>query len=785
MALVRKQFGASVCAGPGRLRLAAWAVAAAVLMLAVLVQGGSVRPAAAQSIGSGDPIMEIRIEGSQRIEPDTVRSYMAINPGDPFDARAIDRALKNLFATGLFADVNFRREGNALVVQVAENPIINRIAFEGNDKLEDEELQNEIQLRPRVVYTQGRVQSDVKRLLDLYRRNGRFAAAVEPKIIKLDQNRVDLVFEITEGEDTGVERIDFVGNKIFSDSDLRDVVITRESAWFRFLTSSDTYDPDRLTVDKEALRKYYLSEGYADFRVLSAVAELSPDQEAFFITFTVEEGERYKFGKIDIKATLKDLDPASVWGDVLTFEGDWYNADLVDKSVQAIANRVGTLGYAFVDVRPRIDRDTENRVLNLTYDIQEGPKVYVERIDIVGNVRTQDKVIRREFRLAEGDAFSTAKLRRTEQRLRNLTFFESVDIQTTPGSAPDKTIIKVKVAEKSTGELNFGAGFSTADGPLGSIGVRERNLLGKGQDLRLNFTISGKRSQLDLSFTDPYFLDKDVSAGFDLFHRRFNDVRGDSYDLQQTGAGLRMGYELSEYTRQTLSYRLSVDKVHDLDDDISEAIRDEKGYTIRSSIGSTITYDRRDDPFDPRDGYYASLSNTFIGLGGDVYNLQSQVRGGYFYPLNDDVSIGIAGGVGYISGIFGDHVRVTDAWTLGGGNLRGFESSGVGPRDADTNDSLGGQFIFDGTLQATFPIGLPEEFQIRGRAFTDFGTLTGTDLDNNDVNVDDDASLRVSVGGGLTWVSPFGPIAVDLAYPIMKEDYDNTEWFRFSVGTSF
>lgn len=784
MALLRKLLCASRCARPGRLRFVAMAVALAAVVTIAVGQGALIRPALAQSIGSGDPIMEIRIEGSQRIEPDTVRSYMAINPGDPFDARAIDRALKNLFATGLFADVNFRREGNSLVVQVAENPIINRIAFEGNDKLEDDELQAEIQLRPRVVYTQGRVQADVKRLLDLYRRNGRFAAAIEPKIIKLDQNRVDLVFEITEGEDTGIERIDFVGNKIFDDSDLRDVIITRESAFYRILTSNDSYDPDRLTVDKETLRKFYLAEGYADFRVVSAVAELSPDQEAFFITFTVEEGERYKFGKIDVKTTLKDLDPAAVWGDVLTFEGDWYNADLVDKSVQAIADRVGSLGYAFVDVRPRIDRDAENRILSLTYDIQEGPKVYVERIDITGNVRTQDKVIRREFRLAEGDAFSTAKMRRTEQRLRNLTFFESVDIQTTPGSAPDKTIIKVKVAEKSTGELNFGAGFSTADGPLGSIGVRERNLLGKGQDLRLNFTLSGKRSQVDLSFTDPYFLDKELSAGFDLFHRRFSDVRGDSYDLQQTGAGVRLGYELSEYTRQTLNYRLSVDKVHDLDDDISEAIRDEKGYTVRSSVGSTIMYDRRDNPADPRDGYYASLSNTFTGVGGDVFNLQTSVRGGYFYPVTDDVSIGLAGGVGYIQGI-GDRVRVTDAFSLGGANLRGFESSGVGPRDADTNDSLGGQLLFDGTLQATFPIGLPEEFNIRGRAFTDFGTLTETDLENNDVNIDDDASLRVSVGGGLTWVSPFGPIAVDLAYPIMKEDYDNTEWFRFSVGTSF
>jgi outer membrane protein insertion porin family len=756
--------------------------AAILLPLAAILAG----PALAQSISSGEPIQEIRIEGSQRIEPETVRSYMAINPGDPFDAKAIDRALKNLFATGLFADVNFRREGGSLIVQVTENPIINRIAFEGNDKLDDEALQAEIQLRPRVVYTQARVQADVKRLLDLYRRNGRFAATVDPKVIKLDQNRVDLVFEINEGDATDIERIDFVGNKVFDDGDLRDVITTRESAFYRILSTSDTYDPDRLTVDKENLRKFYLSEGYADFRVISGVAELSPDQEAFFITFTVEEGDRYKLGKIDIKSTLKDLDPQSLWGDVLTREGDWYDASLVDKTVQALADRIGSLGYAFVDVRPRIQRDAENHILSLTYDIQEGPKVYVERIEITGNVRTQDKVIRREFRLAEGDAFSTAKMKRTEQRLRNLGFFEAVDIQTTPGSAPDKTVIKVKVAEQSTGELTFGAGFSTADGPLGNIGVRERNLLGKGQDLRVNFTLSGKRSQVDASFTDPYFLDKELSAGVDLFHRRYNDVRGDNYDLAQTGFGLRLGYELTEYLRQTLGYRLSVDKVSNVDNKLSEAIKNEEGYTIRSTLSSDITLEHRDNVNDPRDGYFISLGTDFIGAGGDVTALQSILSGGYFYPVTDSVSIGLAGEAGYIKPLFGDYLRVTDGFTLGGANLRGFQSSGVGPRDADTNDSLGGQYLFDGTLQASFPVGLPEEFNIRGRAFTDFGVLTGTELKNGlDVNVDDNASLRSSAGVGLTWVSPFGPIAVDLAYPLMKESYDNTELFRFSVGTSF
>lgn len=753
------------------------------LILGVLAVGfcGDVGPSLAQSITSGDPIQEIRIEGNQRIEPETVRSYMQINPGDPFEARRIDQALKNLFGTGLFADVNFRREGNALVVQVTENPIINKLAFEGNNRLDDEELQNEVQLRPRVVYTQSRVQADVKRILDLYRRSGRFAATVEPKIIKLDQNRVNLVFEINEGEVTEVRRIDFVGNKVFSDSDLRDEIITTESAFYRFLSTTDTYDPDRLTVDKEQLRKFYLSEGYADFRVVSAVAELSPDREAFFITFTVEEGERYKFGKIDIKTTLKDLDPAVLWSDVDTEEGDWYNATLVEDSSRRIADHVGNLGYAFVDVRPRLDRDPENKILDLTYDIQEGPKVYVERIDISGNVRTQDKVIRREFRIAEGDAFSTSKLKRSEQRLKNLGFFESVDIQTVPSESPDKTIVKVKVEEKSTGQLTFGAGFSTADGPLGNVGLRERNLLGKGYDAQVNFNISGRRSTLELSFTDPYFLDKELSAGADLFHRRFDS---NTYDETQSGFAVRIGYDLAEYTRHTLFYRFSYDEVKDVNSDASQAIQDEEGTRFESIIGHDIIYDRRDSKFDPREGYFVSLGTDLAGVGGDVYYVRNSLGGGYFYTMLKDVTLGVSGEAGYIHGL-GQKVRVTDAFFLGGDSLRGFQSRGIGPRDAETDDFLGGNLRFEGTVQAAFPIGLPEEYQIRGRVFSDFGTLTMTDFEDELDQVDDDASMRVSVGAGLTWNSPFGPLAVDVAYPVMKESYDETEWFRFSVGTSF
>jgi outer membrane protein insertion porin family len=745
---------------------------------------------AQDNISNGDPIQQIVIEGNQRIEAETVRSYMQLNAGDPFDAKRIDRALKNMFATGLFADVNFRRDGGALVVQVVENPIINKLAFEGNDRIDDKALQDEVSLKPRQVYTQTRVQSDVKTILDLYRRSGRFAATVEPKVIKLDQNRVNLVFEINEGDVTAVERIDFVGNKAFSDSDLRDEVITQESAWYRFLSTTDTYDPDRLTVDKEQLRKFYLTEGYADFRVISAVAELSPDQEAFFITFTVEEGERYKLGKVDVQTTLKDLDPLTLQSDLTTHEGDWYNASKVEETVQALSDRVGSLGYAFVDVRPRIDRDEKNHVLTLTYDIQEGPKVYVERIDISGNVRTQDKVIRREFRLAEGDAFSTSKLKRTEQRLKNLDFFESVDIQTVPSDSPDKTIIKVKVKEQSTGELSFGAGFSTSVGPLGNIGFRERNLLGKGQDLRANLTISGKRSAVDVSFTDPYFLDKDMSAGVDLFHRRLDP--GTNRETQ-TGIGFRLGYDLSEYLRHTVSYQFRADRVYHIDsgkngDRASDVIFDEEGYNYYSILGSSFSYDRRDNAQDPRSGYFLTWDTRFAGLGGSVEYLSNTLQGGYFYPATKAVTVGVTSEVGYIMPLFGDYLHYPDGFFLGGpDSLRGFKPRGVGPRDRATNShagSIGGQFLWDGTVQATFPLGLPEEYAIRGRVFSDFGILTGYDA-KSDVSIQDDASIRASLGAGLTWVSPFGPLAVDFAFPVLKESQDRTEFFSFSVGTSF
>ncbi|MDH3234354.1 MAG: outer membrane protein assembly factor BamA, partial [Alphaproteobacteria bacterium] len=457
------------------------------------------------------------MEGTNRIEVETVVSYMLIKPGDPYDIARVNSSIKTLFATGLFSDVSFRREGDTLVVRVVENPIVNRVAFEGNKKLDDDDLLKEITLRPRTVYTRTKVQRDVKRLLEVYRGSGRFAATITPKIIQLSQNRVDLVFEINEGDVTGVRRIVFVGNKRFSDGRLRDEIQTEETAWWKFFTTQDTYDPDRLNFDRELLRRFYLGNGYADFRVVSAVAELTPDRKDFFVTFTIEEGERYKFGDIELRSAIKGLDVKSLQRNLTVKKGAWYDARKIESTIQKLTDAVGTLGFAFVEVRPLIRRDRAKQVITVVFLIREGPKVFVERIEIVGNNRTRDEVIRREMRLVEGDAFNTSKIRASRRRLRNLDFFKKVEISNKPGSSSDKTVIKVEVEEKATGELSLGAGFSTEEGALGTIGLRERNFLGRGQDISVAFTLSQRSTEADLRFTEPYFLDRNLAVGFDLF----------------------------------------------------------------------------------------------------------------------------------------------------------------------------------------------------------------------------------------------------------------------------
>lgn len=745
--------------------------------LAQLAPGGGT---AATSQGSGI-VRSIRIEGTQRVDPQTVRSYLTIREGDRLTPAQLDDSLKALFATGYFADVALNPEGDVLVVRVTENPVINRVAFEGNSKIEDEALSSEVQSRARIVYTRTRVQNDVKRILELYRRSGRFAARVEPKIIQLEQNRVDLVFEIEEGDRTTVERINFVGNQKFDNGDLRSVIRTEESRWWKFLTSDDVYDPDRLAFDRELLRKFYLSEGYADFRVVSAVAELTPDRSAFVITFTIEEGERYRFGDVDVTSRLPDLSADKVRPLVAIKQGNWYNATEVEQTVEKLNLEIGKFGYAFVDVRPRVQRRRDERLIDVVFEIGEGPRVYVDRIEIEGNVRTLDKVIRREFRLLEGDAFNTQKMRLSRQRIANLGFFEKVDVTNVPSSQPDRTTVKVNITERSTGEISLGAGFSSTQGALADIALRERNLLGRGQDLRLGFQVSQEQQQIDLSFTEPYFLDRPLLAGVDVFRIIRDNTDESSFDLDTAGISLRMGYRITEPLSQRWKYTFRRDDI-DPESDASRFIRKEEGVSYTSSIGQDLIYDTRDNRFEPTEGYTLSLSNEIAGLGGSVHYFRTEVGASWYYSLLDEVVLGVGGKAGYIVGL-GEDVGLNDRFFKGGESLRGFAVSGIGPRDSLTDDALGGNRYTTASAEVTFPLGLPQELGLRGRVFTDVGTLGG--IDDNDSLIQESESLRASVGVGLTWRSPFGPIRLDFAEPILKEDFDEVDRFLFSFGTRF
>ena len=774
------------------MRIFAGAALVVALATGMILSAAPFQPAQAQ-IQSGGVISEIRIEGTQRVEPETVKSYLQVSPGDQFDSQRLDQSLKALFATGLFTDVTLRREGDALVVHVVENPVINRVALEGNKKLSDDTLNQELQSKPRTVYTRQKVQADVARILELYRRSGRFAATVDPKIIRLEQNRVDLVFEINEGEFTGIRSISFLGNHKFSSDRLRGVIETKESRWWRFLSSNDTYDPDRLSYDRELLRKFYLSQGYADFRVVSAVAELTPSRDGFLISFTIEEGDRYKFGDIELTNELPNVDPAGLKALLLSKTGDWYNADQLDASISALTDALGNRGYAFVDIKPQVKRNPDTHTIDVRYVVKEGPRVYVERIDITGNLRTLDRVIRREMRLVEGDAFNTSKIQRSEKRLKDLDYFKTVKLTNVAGSEPDKTVVKVQVEEKSTGDLSFGVGYSTTDGPLVDAGIHERNLLGRGLDFRVDTLASFRAQQGNISFTDPYFLDRNLAAGFDIFAIQRDNQDFAGFNQFTVGGDLRAGYQITEPLRQTLKYTLREDKIFNVcsatdgscNPVASIYVANQAGSRLTSSFGQTLLYDKRDSSTEPTAGWYASEANDLAGFGGDVRYLRTSVSGAYYHSWAPQWVATVGGEGGYVFGI-GQGVRIEDRFFVGGDNLRGFATGGIGPRDQNTTQALGGNIYYVGSVSQGFPMGLPEELGLTGRVWTDFGSLFHTDdAPNNAAPILNSASLRASAGVGLTWKSPFGPVRIDVGQPIVRKPYDKKSFFRFGFGSKF
>ena len=779
-----------------------WLRTLGILIVALAAAGGGVpeyflpgAPALAQAVPSPvrARVLEIRVEGIQRIEPQTVRSYMHIRAGDVFDPARIDQSLKSLFGTGLFADVSIRRVGEILIVRVVENPIINRIVFEGNDFMEEEDLRKEVQLRSRVVYTRTRVQNDVKRVIDLYSRQGRFAVTVVPKVIQRAQNRVDLIFEIEEGAPTLIRKINFIGNKAHSDRRLRSIIQSAETSFYAFLTADDVYDPDRIRFDEELLRRYYNSRGYADFRVLSSTAELSQDKENFFLTFMVEEGARYRTGKVEIKSEIKGLDIKLVKDQLVIYQGDWYNGKDVEKSVDRLTNAVSALGFAFIDIGPQLQRDKIKQIVSVVFIIREGPRLFVERINIKGNVRTLDKVIRRELRLAEGDAFNRSRFNRSRGRVRSLGFFKKQKFTRKPGSAEDKTIIDIEVEEQSTGSLTLGAGVSSTEGLLTQVQLVERNLLGKGQQLKIDASLGSKTQNIQISFTETYFMERNLSAGFDLFRTASKDVESISFESKIIGFGLRLGFAYNDRLRQGLNYKLQSKQINISDSsDLSEFIKRQEGTAVTSSFGQSLVYDLRDSRVDPKEGFVISLSNDLAGFGGSNRYLRTELGGAVYYEVAGDWVLRLGTALGYIVGI-GKDVRIDDRFFIGGDGrrrtLRGFAVGGIGPRDKETGDSLGGNLFITGSAELAVPFGSASSFQTKGFLFVDTGTLMYIDEKDisgpNPATSQEDDMFRVALGIGVGVRTPFGLIRLNYAIPILKADFDETQLFSFRFGTSF
>lgn len=764
-------------------------IAATFMAMLTIVFGGGLggmSQASAQDGELGGAIRSIIVEGNQRIEARTVESYLLVEPGDSFDGERLDLSLKTLFATGLFADVSLDRRESDLLVRVVENPIINRVLFEGNSALDDDKLREEVQAAPRGIFTAARVQADVQRILELYRQSGRFAANVEPQYKPLDQNRVDLIFTIEDGPVTGVRAINFIGNDIYSDRRLRSEIVTRQSRLWRFFSSNDNYDPSRLEFDRELLRQFYQNNGYYDFRVISAVADLTPDQEDFYITFTIDEGDQYEFGEIAVETALEKLNDDALARLVPIREGELYQGDLIEASIDTLTFAAGVAGYAFVDIRPRLDADPETNTVNVTFAIDEGPRVYIERINIEGNTQTLDRVVRRELRISEGDAFNRVLLDRSRNRVRALGFFKDVTIAESPGSEPDRTVVDVTVEEQPTGELSFAAGFSSTDSFLLDLSVSQRNLRGRGQSAVARVSASQRQQIVDLRFTEPRFLDRNLSAGIDVFANAsdFSDIQFGGFETETIGAGVRVGFPLSESTSLGLRYRLQQDDINVNDQDIiinadgipvnrsfgltedditdpanqflvdlcdpANVLRDttcrSERKEISSIIGYTFRWDRRNDPIAPTRGFDFSLSQDVAGLGGDVQYFRTDLTASTYRGIIKGVRASLRLSAGAVEPWGNDEgIRINNRFFKGGNSFRGFDVAGLGPReisrvvDPVTGEqilrrgrALGGNVYYIGTAELTVPNFLPEEYGINSALFVEAGSVG--ELDDIDID---------------------------------------------------
>ena len=750
-------------------------------------------------------VSRIEVRGNARVDAQTVRDNIGITPGKPFTNADIDAATKRLFDTGLFSDVRISQAGGTLVVQVSERQVVNQVIFQGNKKIKDPQLQNAVQLKPRAAFDQATLDSDVEAVRAAYRSVGRSDATVSGRTMDLGEGRVNVVFDINEGDRTKIKSINFVGNQAFGDRRLSDVISTKRSNPLSWLTRNDVYSEDRLRADEESLRRFYYNRGYADFRVVSSTADLDPSTNEYTITINVEEGEKYTFGPVQIESSVEGVDTSQLNGLVETREGDTYSAKDVEDTIIKVSERVAGQGYAFAKVEPRGDRNFENHTIAVTYAIDQGPRAYVERIEIRGNEKTRDFVIRREFDVSEGDAFNQVLIQRAKRRLEALDFFQTVNISTAPGSQPDQVILVVDVVEKSTGEFSIGGGYTTGGenpGPTVEGSITERNFLGRGQYVRIaaGGGLDNNRSY-SLSFTEPYFLGQRIAAGFDIYKRQSGV--SDKYETDVVGGTIRFGLPITEALTAGVAYNLSREE-YDIDDEamipgtnipdpteISQAFINaaEESPWIKSSVSWSLTYNTIDDTKNPHDGIYAKFNQEYAGLGGDANFLKSTFKGQYYKTLSDEMDIvGLLGvGAGYIAGFGDEDLRVFDLFKNNQEMIRGFKYAGIGPRDLSVEDSkgsfLGGTTYFNASAETQFPMPIiPESLGIRGALFADAATLYGNDLPQAS---NTGSEWRASLGASIMWASPFGPLRFDYAVPVKKVEGDQEQNFNFGVSSKF
>ena len=723
-------------------------------------------------------INKIEINGLERIERETVILYSELVVGDTYSNDIGNNTLKELYKTDLFSDVKIEYLNGLLTITVKENPTINLIKFSGNVKKNDEDLLNEISLRDRSIYSRSKIKKDVKKILSLYQRSGRLSTEVVPKVETLNDNRVNLIFEINESDVVSVSKITFIGNSVFSSRELRKVMKTKTSNLLRFFSSSDNYDPDKLEYDKILISNLYKSSGYPNFTFKSAIAQLIPNKNQFEILLTVDEGELYSFGDIKIESKFKKLNEEFLANTLSVKTGSLYNADLINEDISTIKNSASTYGYSFVEITSKKDFDSDSKKVNIKYLIDEGPKVYINKIIINGNTRTTDKVIRRQLSIAEGDSYSKYLINYSKNKIQALQFFSKVDITEEKDDAFDKINLIIDVEEKNTGEATIGAGYSSSTKANLQIGITEQNFLGKGQQLKFQSNFGNEFTAYDISFAEPYLYGRDLYIKGDLYSE-LQDSSSVNYETEKIGLGIALGFPLSYDKRIVTKYSLFNDKTT-ADNDATNYEKMLAGTTTVSSIGYSFSSDKRNSPYKPSAGYKYILKQDIAGLGGDSFFIKSTIDYTYYKRINKSLIGSLKLNSGHLNGYNNKYAPISSYFNLGGSNLRGFQSQRVGPKTG--NSYTGGQYFY--LLSTETNIDLPiENFDITSTLFVDIGSVWG--LDNRFGLIDDKHNLRSSVGVNFIWDSAIGPINFIFAETLKKQETDATDTFYFDIGYNF